>query len=58
MPRFMRPGPLLDAFRTPAGHLQGAVEPGFHRVRTQWIRGFIAFQMARRTRDVMPGVLV
>ena len=24
------------------------VKPGIHCVRTQWIRGFIAFQLARR----------
>jgi hypothetical protein len=30
-----------------------ALEPGFHCVRTQWIRGFIAFQLAWRTRSVM-----
>jgi hypothetical protein len=29
------------------------VEPGFHCARTQWNRGFIAFQLARRTRIVM-----
>jgi hypothetical protein len=26
------------------------MDPGFHCVRTHWIRGFIAFQLARRTR--------
>jgi hypothetical protein len=30
-----------------------AVDPGFHCVRAQWIRGFMAFQLARRTRSVM-----
>jgi hypothetical protein len=30
-----------------------ALEPGFHCVRTQWIRGFVAFQLAWRTRSVM-----
>ena len=29
------------------------MEPGFHCARTQWNRGFIAFQLARRTRIVM-----
>jgi len=29
------------------------MEPGIHGVRTQWIRGFMAFQLARRTRTVM-----
>ena len=43
----MKIGPLLDA-----------LEPGFHCVRAQWIRGFMAFQVARRTRIVMLIVLV
>ena len=25
-----------------------ALEPGFHCVRTHWIRGLMAFQLARR----------
>jgi len=25
------------------------MKPGFHGVRTHWIRGFMAFQLARRT---------
>ena len=29
-----------------------ALDPGFHGVRTQWIRGFIAFQLAWRTQMV------
>jgi hypothetical protein len=29
------------------------MEPGFHCVRTQWIRGFMAFQLARRAQYVM-----
>jgi hypothetical protein len=33
--------------------LEDALDPGFHCARTHWIRGFIAFQLARRTRDVM-----
>jgi len=33
------------------------MEPGFHCVRAHWIRGFIAFQLARRTRTVMLMVL-
>ena len=32
--------------------------PGFHCVRTHWIRGFTAFQLARRTRTVRLMVLV
>jgi hypothetical protein len=30
-----------------------AMEPGIHCVRTRWIRGFMAFQLVRRTRSVM-----
>jgi hypothetical protein len=33
--------------------LPNAMEPGFHCVRTQWIRGFMAFRLARRIRTVM-----
>jgi hypothetical protein len=33
--------------------LENALDPGFHCVRTHWIRGFMTFQLARRTRDVM-----
>jgi hypothetical protein len=29
------------------------MELGFHCARTHWIRGFIAFQLAGRTRTVM-----
>jgi hypothetical protein len=29
------------------------MEPGFHCVRTHWNRGFMPFQLARRTRTVM-----
>jgi hypothetical protein len=35
-----------------------ALEPGFHGVRTHWIRGFMTFQLARRTWSVMPMVPV
>ena len=35
----MKIGPLPDACQTPAGRLH-ALEPGFHRARTHWIRGF------------------
>ena len=31
----------------------GALEPRIHGVRTHWIRGFMAFQLAWRTRTVM-----
>jgi hypothetical protein len=37
-----RPKPLPDA-----------LDPGFHCVRTHWIRGFIAFPLARRAQTVM-----
>ena len=30
--------------------LPDAVEPGFHGVRTRWIRGFMAFRLAQRIR--------
>jgi hypothetical protein len=33
------------------------MEPGFHCVSTHWIRGFMAFQPARRTRTVVLTVL-
>jgi hypothetical protein len=29
------------------------MELGFHCVRAHWIRGFMAFQLARRTRTAM-----
>jgi hypothetical protein len=40
------------------GSLPDAVEPGFHCARTHWIRGFMTFQLARRTRTVLLVVLV
>jgi hypothetical protein len=33
--------------------LLDALELGFHCVRTHWIRGFMAFLLARRTRTAM-----
>ena len=33
--------------------LPNALDPGFHRVGTHWIRGFMAFHLARHTRTVM-----
>ena len=30
------------------GPLPGALEPGFHCVRTHWIRGFMGFRLVRR----------
>ena len=35
------------------GPLPDAMEPGFRGVRTHWIRGFMPFRLARRTRIVM-----
>ena len=49
----MKIDPLPDARRTPAGRLPDAMEPGIHCVTAHWNRGFIAFQLARRTRIVM-----
>ena len=56
--------PLPDACRTPAGRtgtgiplrqnaLLNALDPGFHCVRAHWIRGLMAFDLARRIRTVM-----
>jgi hypothetical protein len=39
--------------RPAAQRLSGALEPGIHGVRTPWIRGFMAFQLARYTRTVL-----
>ena len=33
--------------------LPDAMKPGIHGARTHWIRGFMTFQLARRTRTVM-----
>ena len=33
--------------------LPDALKPGIQCVRTHWIRGFMAFQLARRTLTVM-----
>ena len=33
--------------------LPDAMKPGIHCVRTHWIRGFMAFLLARRTRTAM-----
>ena len=35
------------------GLLPDAVESGIHGVKTHWIRGFMAFRLARRTRIMM-----
>ena len=34
-------------------HLPDALEPGIQGVRTPWIRGFMAFQLARYTRTAL-----
>ncbi|HYX60858.1 MAG TPA: DUF1707 domain-containing protein, partial [Streptosporangiaceae bacterium] len=34
--------------RVPPGRLSNALKPGIHGVRTHWIRGFMAFRLARR----------
>ena len=34
------------------GPLPDPVKLGFHCARTHWIRGFMAFQLAQRTRTV------
>jgi len=33
--------------------LPHALKPGFHCARTHWIRGFMAFELARPTRIVL-----
>ena len=35
------------------GLLPDAMKPGTHGVKTHWIRGFMAFQLARHARTVM-----
>ena len=49
----MKIGPLPSACRTLPGRFPDALEPGLHCVRAHWIRGFMAFQLARCTRTVM-----
>jgi hypothetical protein len=43
----------FHAVRSAAGSQPDALDPGFHCVRTHWNRGFMSFQLARRTRNVM-----
>jgi hypothetical protein len=43
----------LHAVRRALVPLPDALKPGFHCVRTHWIRGFMAFELARRTWFVM-----
>ena len=42
--------PGQPKFIVKLGPLPDAVKLGFHCARTHWIRGFMAFQLARRTR--------
>ena len=43
------PDALLDAPEDALlNALEDALDPGFHGVRTRWIRGFMAFQLGRR----------
>jgi hypothetical protein len=43
----------LQSLRHHPVHLPHALKPGFHGARTHWIRGFMAFELARRTWIVM-----
>jgi hypothetical protein len=36
-----------------SGRLPDVMDPGIHSVRTRWVRGFMAFQLARPTRIVV-----
>ena len=47
----MKLGPRPDAME-PDAMEPDAMEPDIDGVRTQWIRGFMAFGLARRTRTV------
>ena len=49
MPLPRMPLPRMPLPRMP---LPDALDSGFHGVRTRWIRGFMAFQLARCTRVV------
>src|ERR1700755_3178926 len=50
-PNAMDPVAFTASVRT-AGRFWDAVNPGFHGVRTRWIRGFMTFQWAGRTRNM------
>jgi hypothetical protein len=50
LPNALNPG--FDGVGSAAGRLSDALDPGFHGVRTQWIRGFMAFQPTRSARTV------
>jgi hypothetical protein len=47
--------PALKPGFTP---LERALDPGFHGARTHWIRGFMAFRLARHTRPMVLAVPV
>jgi hypothetical protein len=49
---------VVVAGRQAAGRLPDALDPGFQCARTHWIRGFMTFQLARRTWFVRLMVLV
>ena len=50
----MRVGPGAGRRAPDAGRrAPDAMKPDFHRLRTHWNRGFMAFQQLRRTRIVM-----
>src|SRR6185312_501971 len=44
--------PRAPASLPPVGLPPDAMKPGIHGVRTRWIRGFMAFQLARHARKV------
>jgi len=47
------PRAALQSLRHHPVPLPHALKPGFHCARTHWIRGFMAFELARRTWIVM-----
>jgi hypothetical protein len=49
----MMNGSLPDAMEPGFHRRWNALDPGFHCIRTHWIRGFMTFRLARRTRIVM-----
>jgi len=47
------PRAALQSLRHHLVPLPDALKPGFHCVRTHWIRGFMTLRLARRTRIVL-----
>jgi hypothetical protein len=49
-----QPGPFgkITAISRLMCRSQNAMKPGIHCARTHWIRGFMTFRLARRTRTV------